>query len=133
MDEKPTLELSVRACRDCRFSVPSFNEDNVEDEDLAHCTSPSAAMVGKASTTWRRAEAPALLRDANLSCVGPRPSCSRSSPKRLREGHGAGVDHQLGDGVLGDIGGACRCPDALAFDEAPDDQLAGRGYRACSC
>ena len=58
MDEKPTLELNVHACRDCRFSVPGFNEDNVEDEDLARCTSPSAAMVGKPLYHLARAEAP---------------------------------------------------------------------------
>ena len=81
MDEKPTLELSVRACRDCRFSVPGFNEDNVEDEDLARCTSPSAAMVGKPLYHLARAEAPLCSEMRNHVVCGPEAKLFKKLPE----------------------------------------------------
>lgn len=69
MEGTPRLELAVRACRDCRFSVPGVNEDGDEDEDFMRCIHPSAAMVGK--PLYHRAQAEAPL----CSAMRENPAC----------------------------------------------------------
>lgn len=70
-ERTPTLELNIRACRDCRFQVAGVNEDGEEDEDFARCTSESAALVGKPLYHRAVAEAPlcSVMRE-NPAC-GP--------------------------------------------------------------
>ena len=80
MTDIPTVALSVPACRDCRFSVPDPDQDGPADEDLARCTSPSAAMLGTPHYHLAIADAPrcSTMRDSEV--CGPAATLFEARP-----------------------------------------------------
>ena len=58
LEGKPTIPLDVKACRDCRYSVPGVNADGFEAEDTSRCTAPPAATLGTPYYHLALAEAP---------------------------------------------------------------------------
>ena len=85
MDEKPRLELSVPACRDCRFSVPGFNEARVEDEhSRALHVDQRRKLVGKPLYHLARAEAPLCVGDAaTMRCAEPAAKLFKDRPEAV--------------------------------------------------
>lgn len=58
LEGKPTVEIAVRPCRDCRFSVSGANAEGSEADDLAVRTAPAAALLGEPFYHLALAKAP---------------------------------------------------------------------------